>query len=122
MLAIAAATMLSLSAGAAARGHRGCAPVVVRVHGRTFVGDRYQAYQRAGCKTARLMTARFLRQGHSPTACENGCRVAYRWLCFYEGYRNRFGYDHDCFNYPQYPGVGFPVHPGVGFFFFERVR
>jgi hypothetical protein len=118
------AWLVFVPSGAAASHPRPCAQVVVTAAHRTFVADRYEVYQRVGCKTARLMTRRFLAQGHSPTACAGvtGCRVAYRWLCFYEGFHDRYGYEHDCFRYPRYPAVGFPAQPGAGFFFSERVR
>jgi hypothetical protein len=125
-VAVAAVATLTVAVapGAAATGKHGCGQVVVKHGGRTFVADRYEAVHGVGCKTVRLMTRRFLEQGHGPTACAGvyGCRVAYRWLCFYEGFHDRYGYEHDCFQYPHYPAVGFPAQPGAGFFFSERVR
>lgn len=121
-LAVLTAVVVALAPGAAARGHRGCGQVTVRVGSRTFVGGGFSVYQRVGCSHARRIVRSFLRQGHSPSACEQGCRVGYRWLCFYEGLKNRNGYEHDCFSYPQYPAVGLGVHPGPGFFYYERAH
>ncbi len=122
MLVTTTALLVALAPAAAARGRHGCGSVVARVGSRRFVGYRFEAVHGVSCKVARVLTRHFLAEGHSPTACENGCRVAYRWLCFYEGYHDRYGYEHDCFGYPQYPAVGFPVHPGPGFFFAESVQ
>ena len=86
------------------------------------MGDKFSLYQRVGCSHARAIVKSFLRQGHSPSACDQGCRVGYRWLCFYEGLKDRSGYSHDCFSYPQYPAVALGIHPGPGFFYYERVH
>ena len=119
-LAVFAVVVVALAPGAAASGHSGCRQVVVRVGNRTFVGDRFSVYQRVGCTRARAIVKSFLRQGHGVGACTRGCRVGYRWLCYYEGFKSRNAYSHDCFSYPQYPAVGLGVHPGPGFFFYER--
>lgn len=114
--------VVALAPRAAARSHRGCRPVVVRVGSRTYVGDRFSVYQRVGCRHARAIVKSFLRQGHSLSGCKHGCRVGYRWLCYYEGLKDRHGYSHDCFSYPQYPAVALGIHPGPGFFYYERAH
>lgn len=111
-----------LGAAHAAAGHHGCGQVVVTAGGRTLVGDRFSVYQGVGCRHARAIVRSFLQEGHGPGACTQGCRVGYRWLCFYEGAKDRYGYAHDCFSYPQYPAEALGVHPGPGFFYYERVR
>lgn len=121
-LSLFTAGLVGLAPAAAGRGHHGCGQVVVRSGSRTFVGDTFSVYQRVGCRHARAIVKDFLRQGHRPTGCEQGCRVGYRWLCFFEGLKDRNGYSHDCFSYPEYPTVGLGVHPGPGFFYYERVR
>jgi hypothetical protein len=84
-LVVLAVMLVGLTPAATGRGHHGCGQVVVRSGSRTFVGNRFSVYQRVGCRHARAIVRDFLRQGHSLSGCEQGCRVGYRWLCFYEG-------------------------------------
>jgi hypothetical protein len=121
-LAFLAVVLVALAPGAGARGRSGCPRVVVTVGNRTFVADRFSAYQQVGCGHAVAIAKSFVRQGHSLGACTQGCRVDYRWMCFYEGLKDRSGYSHDCFSYPQYPAVALGIHPGPGFFFYERAH